>query len=374
MYILIVARGYPNKNNPLRGIFEFDQAKALQSFGNKVIYISLDLRSIRRKRKLGKYWTVVEGINILDISVPLGKIPDGLRYNIGKLGLRLYYKEILKRNGKPDIIHAHFSGIGFMASVLKEKFNIPLVITEHSSKITKKPPTYKQKKFGDWIYSNADSIIAVSSLLAKNLKLHWNINAEIVHNIVDTNSFFFNKRNTTENFNFLTVGNLISRKGFDISIEAFKKANFNKNIQLKIIGEGPERKKLQTQIDKLELKNQIKLLGFLNRDEISKVMQESDAFVLASRGETFGVVYIEAMLAGLPVIATACGGPEDFVTFENGILIPVNDVNALTQALKKMYHSIEKFNKKAISENSKKKFSPENIANNLTEIYRKTLK
>ena len=51
----------------------------------------------------------------------------------------------------------------------------------------------------------------------------------------------------------------------------------------------------------------------MSRDEIGQIMQKSDVFVLASREETFGLVYIEAMLAGLPVIATSCGGPEEFV-------------------------------------------------------------
>ena len=55
--------------------------------------------------------------------------------------------------------------------------------------------------------------------------------------------------------------------------------------------------------------------------EIVKVYEECDCFVLPSAGETFGVVYVEAMAAGLPVIATRCGGPEDFVNEDNGILI-----------------------------------------------------
>lgn len=373
MYILIVARNFPTKNYPLGGIFEFDQAQALQKQGHKVVYLALDMRSIRRKRKLGKYWTQIDGIDILCISIPLGRIPANLMYEIGKLGLKLYYKDILKKYGKPDIIHAHFSGIGLMASVLKEKFIIPLVITEHSSNINKTHLKKQVKNLALKSYKNSDKLITVSSALHDKVLEHFDINSKIVHNIVDTKKFKFTKKRKTTSFTFISVGNLKYGKGFDILIEAFKKADLNQNIRLKIIGEGKERKNLQIQIDKNGLNEQIELLGFLNRDEISKVMQECDAFVLASRGETFGVVYIEAMLAGLPVIATACGGPEDFVNHENGLLIPVDDVNALSEALIKMYQSIKQYNKKAISENCKNNFSPENIANQLTKIYHKIL-
>ena len=83
-------------------------------------------------------------------------------------------------------------------------------------------------------------------------------------------------------------------------------------------------------------------------------MKGCDAFVLASRAETFGVVYVEAMAAGLPVIATACGGPEDFVSEENGILIPADNEEKLTEALIEMYHMAHKYDKQAISEKQEK--------------------
>ena len=91
--------------------------------------------------------------------------------------------------------------------------------------------------------------------------------------------------------------------------------------------------------------------------------------MLASRSETFGVAYIEAMAAGLPVIATRCGGPEDFVTEENGILIPVDDESALTGAMERMMFRREDYDSAAISADIRRKFAPETIAARLTELY-----
>jgi glycosyltransferase involved in cell wall biosynthesis len=127
-------------------------------------------------------------------------------------------------------------------------------------------------------------------------------------------------------------------------------------------------------IAEYKLTEQIFLMGLRDRKEIAKRMHESDCFVLASKLETFGVAYIEALAAGLPVIATNCGGPEEFVCKDNGILIAVDDVQGLIDAMLKMYNESDKFDRETISKEIVDKFSPETIAKRLTEIYRDVLK
>lgn len=86
------------------------------------------------------------------------------------------------------------------------------------------------------------------------------------------------------------------------------------------IGDGHLRSVLMEYVWKHDLHDIVMFHGILSPMEIVKVYEECDCFVLPSAGETFGVVYVEAMAAGLPVIATRCGGPEDFVNEDNGIL------------------------------------------------------
>lgn len=373
MYILIVSRGYPTKKSILNGIFEFDQAKALQNLGHKVIFASIDLRSIRRWRKWGSSYKVKDNIEIYNCSIPLGRFPWWILLFFGKIALYHTYLKIKQSHGRPDIIHSHFSSIGSYASILKKKFDLPIVITEHSSTINKDKIQKKALHLGRIAFSNSEQIVSVSSALSKKIKQHFGLESVIIPNIVDTSLFQYCNSPTKNSFKFISVGNLIPSKGHDKLIQAYINAKFNNNVYLEIIGDGSQYEQLQYQIEKANLKSQIKLWGKLKRSEIAQIMKQCNVFVLASETETFGLAYIEAIASGLPVIATACGGPEDFVKKQNGILIPVNNIEELTKALLQIYHDIDNFNNKKISEQCKSDFSPEIIAKRLTKIYQEIL-
>ncbi len=369
MYVLTIARGYPSKKWPLYGVFEFDQAKALQKIGHKVVFASIDLRSLRRWRNWGLSYSVNNGIEIYNVSIPLGRMPWRIHYFFGKIGILCLFRSILSKTGKPDIVHAHFTMPGAIASILKKKYGIPLVVTEHSSTIHRKVINRTTFSIGKIAYENADKIISVSFSLSKRIKQNFGYNSVVVSNIADTSNFSFREKAADKRFTFISVGDLIYQKGFDLLINAFHKANFNIDVRLYIIGKGRLFTCLQKEIGAFGLNEQIRLLGLMNRTEIAGLMQKSDAFILASRGETFGVAIVEAMLSGLPVISTACGGPEELVDENNGILVPVENVDMLTKAMLDMYNNINRYNRVQISQLCRSNFSPEVIGNHLTKIY-----
>jgi glycosyltransferase involved in cell wall biosynthesis len=375
MYILVIGRGYMPADSPMLGIFEFDQAKALHKAGHKVIYISLDLRSFRHVRNFGKSHFIKEGIEVYDISIPLGRVPFFLLYHLGRIGLLSIYKDIVKKHGIPDIVHAHFMEIAAISLVLKEKYKLPFVMTEHSSIINQEFLDKKIIKIGNTVYKYADKVISVSSVLSERIKHHFNIDSIVIHNMVDFNLFTNsaeNSNNNPNNFIFLSVGNLIPRKGFKILLESFAAAHFDTSVKLLIIGDGEEKTILDEHIKYLNLQNNVILLGFKPRNEIIYYVQKSNAFVLASKRETFGVVYIEALAYGLPVIATACGGPEDFVEQNNGILVPVNDTEALKNALLYMRSNAHLYNSDSIIKKCKERFASEIIVSKMIKIYSET--
>lgn len=368
MKVAIVSRGMPSSDHPLNGIFEFDQAKALAKRGVDVAFIVIDFRALSYKRKYGLLRYDKEDVHVFELSLPINVYRKALP--ILQRLLLIPFRAMLKSFGKPNIIHAHFYSIAAIASILKKKYEIPFVITEHSSKLNRPASEISEldKKLASKAYQNCDQLISVSETLRKNILQNFQHNSIVIPNMVDNQCFqYLGKTKDETPFVFVSVGNLIPIKAFDQLIDAFSRVK--ENAKLYIIGDGPEHEKLENLIKKLQLGSHVELLGRLTRDEINKVFQKSHVFVLPSQSETFGVSYIEAMYAGLPVIATRCGGPESFVNDSNGLLVPVNDIVSLAQTMHKIRQNYHDYNPKQISDNCITKYSPKVIADKIIEAY-----
>ncbi len=371
MYVMIISRGYPTNRYKMNGIFEFDQAKALAKGGCKVVLAAIDVRSIRRWRKWGLERHEIEGVKVYVLNLPGGRLPKTILHKVTSIGISILYKIILRELGKPDILHAHFTDIGYSAVPLKQKISVPLVITEHSSLMN--APVIDKQLLGiaKVAYEKADAVIAVSPALSNSIKDKLNVKSFYVPNIVDTDLFTFITRGASNTFNFVSIGNLVYGKRMDLTIEAFYRAFLDfQEVTLTIYGEGRERAKLEGIIKKYSLESRVVLMGMCSREVIKEKLKECDCFVLASRSETFGVAYIEALASGVPVIATKCGGPEVFVHKDNGCMIPVDDLDELVRAMKYMYQNVIAFNKENISAEIKLKFSPQAVSEKLLEVYK----
>lgn len=376
MNILILASGYPTQDYVRNGIFAFDQAQALANNGHNVIYLSVDVRSIRRWRKWGFTEVVENRVQIMNVSIPLGRFPQAFLHKISKYYFNKAYNKIVKKYGYPDIIHSHFLDIGNISVELFKKYDIPLVHTEHSSGMNQDNINKKDHSIGNNVYNSVDKLITVSSALSDNILNKFGVKSIVIPNIVDTKIFYNeSSKKINKDFNFISVGNLVKNKRMDLLIKSFCDAfKTVKSVKLYIFGEGPEREKLEKLIKSKNMKSQVFLMGEVDRKIIAKQMKESDAFVLVSKKETFGVAFIEALASGLPIIATDSGGPRDIVTDNNGILIDDENKSGLTDALREMITKNSEFNNEYISRDAQKKYSPENIAEILTREYKSILK
>lgn len=375
MNIFIVADGYPTEKYRGVGIFEFDQARALASRGHEVVYLAVNLRSIRRWRKWGFETLVRDNVKINAVNIPLGRFPKKILHFFGIIGLSLLYKKTIKKLGSPDIIHAHFTEPAYISLKALFRTNVPIVMTEHSSRINREQIDPKDKRIATYVYTHGDAVFAVSPTLQNRIKQNFGVDAKYIPNIVDLEAF----KNEgiykqSELFSVVSVGNLIPLKRMDVLIDGF--AEFVKQYpksKLIIFGEGPERTQLEKQIYVLGLAEKVKLMGSCKRSEIANALHLADCFVLVSSSETFGVVYIEALACGVPVIATTCGGPEGFVHEENGLLIPVDDKATLVDALTHMYKNSDNYDREMISKEISDKFSPDVIATELENTYKEIL-
>lgn len=376
MKILIISHGYPTKREPQFGCFERDQAFALKKEGHEVSILYIDGRFRSYSRKIGITHIKDNGINVYGIYwLPLVFVDifsHDLTSKIKFIMLDKVFKHMLKIEGLPDIIYAHFQFNIAIATFLKEKYCLPLVGMEHWSVLNKKELPIYIKKQGQLAYKKADKIIAVSNSLQNKIYEHYQHHSIVVHNMVGED--FFNipiiDARKRDKIVLISTGSLITRKGYDVLIKALSKiASQLGNWELRLIGDGPERGNLQQMIEAYHLKNNIQLLGRKNKQEITSLLQESDFFVFPSRMENFSVAVLEALSIGLPVVATICGGIKECIDDKNGILVPVDDVDTLANGILKMNKNLRRYNRKDIAQDCKNKFSPEVIVKQLSSIF-----
>ena len=125
------------------------------------------------------------------------------------------------------------------------------------------------------------------------------------------------------------IGRLIDWKALEIVLEAIARASKHRAVSLEVIGDGPMRQIWQDKAKQLGLESVVKFTGFLSQADCARRLQQSDVFVLPSLFECGGAVVLEAMAVGLPVIATAWGGPLDYLDEASGILVEPSSRDAL---------------------------------------------
>ena len=378
MNILFISRGYPSKTNPQWGCFEKDQANAIKELGHIVSIMSVERGLNTYKGKFGISRRVENEINIYNYRTLLPEfVLEKISYKLSDKYFEQKYLELfellISEVGLPDVIYAHYLGNMQYLGKIKRIYNVPIVGMEHWSKINTNAISSSLYRKGLKAYSNVDKLIAVSRSLQDKIQFFWKKSSILINNMVGPEFSYVDKKNRKA-FQFVSCGTLIKLKGFDLLIEAFSNSSLiNSNCTIVIIGEGKERKNLEKLINDKGLKKQVKLIGKKSKNEIKDILSESNAFVLVSRSETFGVVYLEAMMTGLPVIGTRCGGPEEIINESNGILVDVNDVKGVQHALETMYDNISNYDGYEISNDCRRKYSPNVISAKIINVFEQAI-
>jgi glycosyltransferase involved in cell wall biosynthesis len=134
----------------------------------------------------------------------------------------------------------------------------------------------------------------------------------------------------------ITIGRLVARKSTDQLITALKRSGVQ-NAHLLVVGDGPEGPTIRAAAQAAGVSNRVHLLGQVSDEEKYRALSVADAFVSSSQHEGFGLVFLEAMAFGLPIICYDHGGQTDFLkTGETGAVIKLNDIDAFTRALREM--------------------------------------
>ena len=380
MHIMFIPSWYSNVRNKVHGSFFKEQASELQKAGVKVTVAYNEVWPLTMIGKIheekGLNYNIEDGLKTYRYK-NYNYIPkNALMFKVFNKRMEKLYKEIVKKEGPIDIIHAQSSlWGGISAAYISEKYNIPLVITEHSS-VERGP--YVKNSYVPFIrdsYKKAKKVITVGNGLKNEIQaLSGRNDIEVIGNLVDLSKFTIKKRIKNEKFIFFSLAFLEGEKGFDTLIKAFAKKFKDKEAMLYIGGDGSQRAWLEALAQENGVKKQIIFLGALSRDDVAKWMNKCDCFVLPSRYETFGVVYIEALASGRPVIGALNGGAEDIINNLNGYLVPIDDIDKLAEKMLELYKNIDSYNEEEIRSDCLKRFSPEVIVNKIISVYKEVLK
>ncbi|WBL41300.1 glycosyltransferase family 4 protein [Algoriphagus halophytocola] len=280
---------------------------------------------------------------------------------------------------RPDVVHCQGGEANFHGIWAAKIANVPLIIGEEIG-----IPNHHSfwKYIFKWIYRKADRVIAISEAVKRNIVELGEVEerkVKVVYNPVSLDgrkrdfSFRSSSRNDGGEFVFVCTCRLVPIKNLGRLIEAFGglvKANPDRELQLRIIGEGPERESLELRIKNEELSAYIEILGF--QEDVWSFLMAADTFVIPSLREGSSVSLAEAMTAGLPSIVTQVGGAAEILgNSQSGNLIDPLSIDSIQSAMQQMI-DFSREEREDMGERAKKeseRFSVENYIQSLMQLY-----
>lgn len=368
MKILVMPSWYTTKESPLSGIFFKEQAQALARRGHDVTVVVM--RSDGGKTVSCDVTKEGNFREYIFHHAPM-------RFHLTYFSVVCYLCRFLRTefpNGKPDVIHVHSEGYLKYARALKFLFGIPVVVTEHATLFERGLLPKEQLRRIGRSFSAADAVISVGPGLKKCIQpLCPKKDVLVIPNMV-SETFFERERETipAKPFRFVSVGMLAQKKGFDILLRSFAKlTETHPDTTLTICGGGAEQDALAALTKRLGLRDKVTFTGAVTRGECARQLCRSHAFVLPSRVETFGIVYIEAMACGLPVIMTKTSAWELLVRPETGLAVEIEDVDGLAAAMATMMEHYGSYDPAAITGYCRSQFSEDAVCSELEKVYEK---
>jgi glycosyltransferase involved in cell wall biosynthesis len=351
MKVLVLSHMYPSTANEVSGIFVHEQVKALVEKGVDVRVVSPVPWAPFPVNRMSQKWKAYS-------RIPARSVWDGIKVSYPRYlafpkgwffassgkhmyqGIKKVVAEIY-REFPFDLIHAHVAlPDGYAAMLVANKLAKPFVVTIHGADAYVTVSRNRQCHEGvSKVVEAAARVIVVSErlkqVLGKKLGEVKN-NMTVIYNGVSLSKAYPGQVSKTDSSKILlSLGYLIERKGHRYVLEAVAQLLPRyPELRYLIAGSGPLRPDLEALTRKLGIQSNVQFLGFVPNKDLPRLLSLCDIFVLPSWDEAFGVVYLEAMLNGKPVIGCQGEGPEDFVEHgKTGLLVKPRNVESLIEAL-----------------------------------------
>jgi len=217
-----------------------------------------------------------------------------------------------------------------------------------------------------------DSILGVVSAPQK---------MRVIPNAVDGTIFTLPPRGQRPKDNqVLFVGAIRPVKGVDILLRAMRLlVESRRDVHLLLVGESffknyrREDERIRRMVQELNLEGRVQFVGKRRPPELVRYVQESSVLVLPSRAESFGMVLVEALACGTPVVATRCGGPEDIVNDQVGVLVPPEDPEALAAGIAHVLDKRRSYNPAVLRSYALQQFGLDSVGSRLKTLYAEAL-
>lgn len=394
MNVLVVSHMYPHASDPRLGVFVEEEVKALSDLCQLRVLAPIPWTPpLWRARRWGAHASpprheIRHGIEISRPAIIV--FPRRILFSL--LGFS-YFVSLLAQVRDTDnsfgfdLIHAHTAyPDGFAAALLGRVLHRPVVVTLHGSDITVNLERYLWRRLSLWGLSRANRVIAVSQALRRKVVDKYGAEGSgvtVIPNGVDVSRFVpipavearDALRLDTQRPIVLYVGAIKRSKGVDYLLRAARRLaeTHERRPRFFFLGAGDHEREAKLLADELGLRESVVFVGNRPNTEIPLWMNACDVLVLPSLSEGFGVVLIEAMACGKPVIATRCGGPEEIVNPDTGILVPPRDEVALSAALDDVLSRKRAFDPQRIRQHAIDNYAYNRIAPRIMEVYRQTL-
>lgn len=381
--ILFLASWYPNRSSTQAGNFIQQHARCVSSKTRVCVIHAVAIENISKEDITTEWNNNVYEVIIYYPKPKKSKLKTIVSYYQKAKKQREFYLKAyniaIKEFGYFDLVHVNvIYPVGIFALYLKDKFNLPYIITEHWTAflgLTNKKFNFLENYYIKNIAKEAELITPVSNNLKEQLiKFGLKNYFQVIPNVVDTSIFKsrFEASNNSK-IHFLHLSNLKDEhKNITGILNTIKLLSQSRtDFKLTIAGNGDTQKFQKIAAEMGISKDIICFEGEKTTHEVAELMQKNDFFLLYSNYENLPCVISESLIMGLPVISTDVGGINEMIDKSNGLLIQPKNDQELLNGLNYMLDNLNDFNRKEIAQNAFNKYSFEVVGNQFLIIYNK---
>jgi teichuronic acid biosynthesis glycosyltransferase TuaC len=290
----------------------------------------------------------------------------------------------LRRTFPFDLVHAHFTyPDGVAAVLLGRRYGVPVVITEQAPWRPWLDAAPLVRRQAVWAARRCAFHVAISSAVRASIEHHTGPSARlrVIPDAVDDSVFVLPANGARRiDGQLLFVGAIRRVKGVDVLLRSLRLlADRGRDVSLRLVGEGHferyarDQEHVRSLTTELGLEDRVEFVGRKPLAELVGELQQSAALVLPSRAESLGMVLVEALACGTPVVATRCGGPEDIVDESVGTLVPPEDPVALAGGIERVLDREPEFERASLREHVLCRFGLDSVIGRYADLYEEAL-